>query len=125
MPAKAIIFSFCLVITVLITVFMIEMVVPLARKADFNLLCSEYLSKMEIMNGLPANEKNSLKQKLVEAGYENITVTCTDAAKKGERLSLSVSVLLKFNGVTGIFTGGEKSVELRYEKSTVAKRIYN
>jgi hypothetical protein len=125
MPAKAIMFSFCLIITILITVFMIEMVIPFARKADFNLTCSEYLSEMELMNGLPLNEKLSLIQKLTSAGYENVTVAGTNSAKKGEKLTLSVSVVLQYSGVTGIFTGGDKSVELKYEKSTVARRIYN
>lgn len=125
MPAKAIITSFCLVLMVAFTVHLASLAMPLAKKADINLICSEYLSKMESMNGLPREDRQELVARLESAGYSNVVVTGTESAKKGDRLTLSVSVCLHYRGISGLFTGTAKEMEIRYEKSSVARKIYN
>jgi hypothetical protein len=124
-PARAILFGFCLTLTTLFVVFLVEMMVPVGRKADFTMICSEYLSKMEYLNGLPETEKQQLGQRLASAGFSQVVIAGTSSAKKGDILTLSVQASYTQQGITGLFMTGIRQTEMRYEKSTVARRIFN
>ncbi|HBQ64714.1 MAG TPA: hypothetical protein DD727_07305 [Clostridiales bacterium] len=125
MPAKAIFFAFCLAVTLTVTVMLVEMLAPLAWKSDLNQVLGGVLSKMEVQSGLPEPDETALKQKLTEMGYTGIVVSATRNAKKGETLTLSVRAERERPWITGLFQRGSQKVVFTYEKSTVARKIYN
>ncbi|HBQ64153.1 MAG TPA: hypothetical protein DD727_04360 [Clostridiales bacterium] len=125
MPARAILTGFCLAVTVLFAVMLVEMMIPIGKKADFSLICSEYLSKMEYLNGLPETEKQQLRQKLEAAGFRGIVIAGTASAPKGSMLTLSVQVTCSRQDVVGLFIRNARETRMCYEKSTVARKIYN
>lgn len=125
MPSKVVISGIMMIVTVCVLVFVVEFFLPLAVKADMNVLCRNTLLKMEAEGGLAENERLGLQTELQDKGFEGISVSGTSSAKQGELLNLHVEADYRFNRLAALFSREDTVQHMGYDKVSMSRRVVN
>jgi len=125
MSVKAVVTAISIVIMLLVTVFIIEIAVPLTVRANMNTRCRGTLLSMEINGGLIQQQKISLEIALAELGFTDISITGTNMAKHGDELHLRVEGTYMYSHLMGLFTRGMVSQVMIYERMSISRKVVN
>ena len=125
MPARMLVTGFVLVVLTVFTVYCIELFVPLSAKAEMNTLCRSALLRMETEGGLSDTAVSELTASLQQKGFNNIQVTATAAAMRGEELRLAVSADFPYVTYGALFDKAAVSARMIYDRTSVGRKVVN
>jgi len=125
MPAKAVVTGVVLIIMVMLLVYMVELFLPLSKKAELDMLCRNTLLKMESNGGLSPADSMALRSELEKKGLVNVEVTATAAAGRGDLLTLSVEGDYTFSKLDGLFRRSDTTIHMVYNKFSVSRKVIN
>lgn len=127
MPGKLIVFAITFVIIISLVVGVIWTFVPVQMKNVMDAECRGTLLKMESDNGLTLSEKDKLRSRLVQKGFDVISIngTAPEIAKKGDMLNLIVEVDYKYRTFDGLFSTKGVTRRMVYDRTTIARRVVN
>lgn len=125
MSVRAVVSAITILIMLLITVFIIEIAVPLSVRSNMNTRCRGTLLSMEINGGLIQQQKISLEIALTEMGFTDISITGTNMAKHGEELRLRVEGTYLYSHLLGLFKREMVSQVMIYERMSVSRKVVN
>jgi hypothetical protein len=123
MSAKITVPAVLLVFLLLLTVFMVELTVPLSVYSDFNELCRIALIRMEVNGGMTADIENDLFERLRELNLTDIRIEGTEHAKYGDYIRLQVSAATRNRIMTSLFRREIRYRYFSYDKTSVSRRI--
>lgn len=125
MPVRAVVTGVILIVMVSMLVFMVELFVPLSKKADVDMVCRRALLRMESAGGLSDSERQTLQSELENSGFNNVQITATTNAKQGEMLTLHVEGDYTYNRMTSLFKRENVTQRMVYRKSSMSRRVVN
>ena len=125
MVEKAVTFGILFVFFVILIAAMIEYFIPLAVYPDFMIDCRGTLLKMESDGGLSDTDKLTLKSKIEDRGFTNVTITATETAKFGEELILTVECNYSYSKITTLFSRSASVQHITYKKTTLSRKVIN
>lgn len=125
MPVRAVVTGVILIVMVSMLVFMVELFVPLSKKADVDMVCRSALLRMESAGGLSDSERQTLQSELENSGFNNVQITATINAKQGEMLTLHVEGNYTYNRMTSLFKRENVTQRMVYRKSSMSRRVVN
>ncbi|HHW32033.1 MAG TPA: hypothetical protein GXX20_10245 [Clostridiaceae bacterium] len=125
MSAKAIIFSILLIIIITFTISTVELFLPLAARADMNMLCRKCLLQMEVNGGMSPAIKDELYQKLAATGFKDIVIQGTENAAYGNEISLTVEAGYTYSRIEALFTRTEVVQRMRYKGTSLSRKVVN
>ena len=125
MPEKAVVTAISIIIMLMVTVFIIEIAVPLTVRANMNTCCRGALLSMEINGGLIQQQKILLEIALAEMGFTDIRITGTNMAKQGEELHLRVEGIYSYSHLLGLFTRETVDQIMIYERMSISRKVIN
>jgi len=125
MPVRAVVTGVIIIIMISMLVFMVELFIPLSKKADIDMLCRSTLLRMESAGGLGENEKLVLQSELERNGFNNVQITATSNAKQGEMLTLHVEADYTYNKMTSLFKRENVTQRMVYRKSSMSRKVVN
>jgi hypothetical protein len=102
---------------------MLDLLLPLFRRAEFDLLCRTALLRMDALGGLPQEERASLSASLEAAGFRDVSVTAGEGVPFGAPLLLEVRAALTVRRIGAGFREREEVKRLWFRKETVCRRI--
>ena len=125
MSVKAVVTAISILIMLLVTVFIIEVAVPITVRANMNTCCRGALLSMEINGGLLQQRKISLEIALAEMGFTDISITGTSSAKQGDELRLRVEGTYSYSHLLGLFTRETVNQVMIYERMSISRKVVN
>ncbi len=125
MVPKGLIIGISIVFMLSIVVFMVELFLPLSAKAELDLIGRKALLQMENNNGLSQADIQKYKDELRNLGFENIIITTTKDAKKGDELSLFIEAGYKYSKLSNLFARSDINQLMRYNKTSIARKVVN
>jgi hypothetical protein len=125
MPVRAVVTGVILIIMVSMLAFMVELFIPLSKKADIDMVCRSALLRMESAGGLDEYERQALQSELLESGFNNVQITASSNAKQGEMLTLHVEADYIYNKMTSLFKRENVTQRMVYRKSSMSRKVVN
>jgi cobalamin biosynthesis Co2+ chelatase CbiK len=104
---------------------MIEMLLPLSAKIEFDAICRRMILKMEVEGGLNTSAKNELLSELSDKGFTNVAIQGTSHARYGEELSLVVTGEYEYSMLSDLFTRKDSVGKMKYDKITISRKVIN
>jgi len=109
----------------ILTIYCIELFIPLKLKIDFNDYCRQALIKIENNGGLNDDIKDSLISNLNKRGFENIQVICDSDVKKGNEINLKVYAEYERKHFVDLFKRDNITDSYSYNKMTISRKVVN
>jgi len=125
MPVRAVVSGVILIIMISLLVFMVELFIPLSKKADIDMLCRSALLRMESAGGLDEAGRRTLQSELERMGFHNVQITATSNAKQGEILTLHVEADYTYSKMTSLFRRENVTQRMVYSKSSMSRKVVN
>lgn len=125
MAERAVVTAIILLIVLSLCLYITESFVPIGKNLEFRDVCRGYLMKMEYNSGLGVSDCVALEGELENLGFENISISAPASAKAGTVMMLDVSVVLKWEGMTGIFKRSTRMYEMIYSRKALARKVVN
>ncbi|TCT17032.1 hypothetical protein EDC18_101328 [Natranaerovirga pectinivora] len=126
--SKIITISFSIVLLLCITVFIVELLVPISLKKDFNVVCNTYKEVAKRNGGITVEEKDALlialeKLNLQSIDISNITLVSTKGYE--EDIIFEVSATYSRSLLTSIFERDERELVFFYSRTFSNRRLVN
>jgi hypothetical protein len=125
MPVKALASGIAIVILLVMTVFFVELFIPLSVKIEMNIYCRSALMDMEIDGMLTTEKKQNLYDKLSVTGFTDITIESSEYAKYGEEINLHVEALYTYKRFTELLVRTDVTKEMIYDRTAVSRKVLN
>lgn len=125
MPGKALVLVFCIILMFILTVYCIELFIPLKLKIDFNDCCRQALIKAENNGGLTDEIRESLNDSLKNIGFENVQIICDSDVKKGDEINLKVYAEYERKKFEDLFNRENITDQYYYNKTTISRKVVN
>ncbi|NTV91418.1 MAG: hypothetical protein HGA22_13835 [Clostridiales bacterium] len=125
MPSRIFTAGTVIVISAALLMFLVEFFIPVSAKYNMDICCRSALLGMENSGGLLPEEKTLLEQGLAGAGFENISITATENAKRGGRLNLLVEADYSYSRLRGLLLRKTEVVRMIYDKTALSRKVVN
>lgn len=125
MAERAVVTAVLMIMVLSICLYLTENFIPIGKNMDFRDICRSYLMKMEYCSGLDESDCRSLRETLEDIGFTDVSITAPNSAKAGTIMSLDVSAVFSYAGLSGIFSRSETEYEMNYIRKAVARKVIN
>lgn len=124
---QTIVFCFTLVVCIFLMAVMIESVMPLYLKLQFDNICRNYSLIIEANNGLSEAEEEEFRKKLIDMDLNVEKLSCTrpHKTKKGDWILLEVEGIKEMNSSVGLFKREVKAYRYSFIQDIVSTRAIN
>ncbi|BEP30426.1 hypothetical protein [Helicovermis profundi] len=122
-----VVWAMCMVLIVGIVISFIYIIVPINLKYQFNDICSDYNYKALVEGGLTVEDKNHLKERLIERGYFDINIITSnkDESSFAKSIKFIVKCKTKYVITVGLLKYKTAEGNLKYEKYSFSKKVVN
>ena len=116
--------GFMVIILILVFVAIVNLFLPFFMKAKLIDIGREYYNLMEVENGLTVSEKSEILTKLVNKGFENITVNVSLQGTVSFKDSLILEIIADFPiRMFGVFSSNINYVPMYFKQEISSRRI--
>jgi len=122
---QVLIFSIGIIIILLISVVLIDYIVLINLKVDYDLICRKYFWMAEMNGGLSDGDKTEIRELLLSRNYSDIVVTSPENIGFGEDITIKISSRRTFSHLKDLFTRHSDNIDFVFEKATISRRISN
>ncbi len=123
MSARIVVTGVLLVFLLLITVFLVETMIPLSIFSDFNEYCKIALIQMEAVGGMTPEIYDRLTEDLESLNLVDIYIEGTEDVKYGEFIRLYVTAAIKGQRMVSLLERALQYQYISYDKTSVSRRI--
>lgn len=123
---NTIVLAVVIILLLCISIFIIELFIPINRKFEMNSICRKYVFIVEDRGDLNAEENSELINRLENINLEAITISIDSTGSKfGDEVNFSVSAQSKHNSLTQLFSRNVERILIRYERKLTIRKIIN
>lgn len=124
---RSVLWSVCLVLTLFIAVAIINYVVILHVKLEFDLCCQQVFWHCEENEGLQAKERDALMASLTSKGFESVVIKApvNGSISKGEKVMFSVTAKKEVSTCMALLKTEKIKQDFVYKQFIVGRRIVN
>lgn len=124
--SNTLILAFSIIILVCFVAFVIEMYIPLFIKLDTYQIIRPYMFIIEENGSLTSNQEDDLIDAIKRRGLTNVEIDIEYEGKGfGDLVHVEISALYEHNPLVNLFSRVEESLNIRYEKTVLIRKIKN
>lgn len=120
---RAVISISLVTLLVIIAVAVILLIFPLFQRIEFDMICQNYLMRMDAGGGLTTTQTEQLRADLTAKGYRVDNLSASSSASFGADLTLAVQVSRRDKQIGVDLTMKEVSVLSTYHRTVVCRKI--
>jgi hypothetical protein len=123
---NALVLGFSIIILVCFVAFVIEMYIPLFIKLDTYQIIKPYMFIIEEKGNLTSYQEDDLIDAIRKRGLTNVEIDIEyEGQGFGDLVHIEISALYQHNPLVDLFSRVEESLNIRYEKTVLIRKIKN
>ena len=123
---NTIVLSVVIVLLLSISVFLIELFIPISKKFEMNSICRKYLFIVEANGNLSAEEIEELTGSLEHIGLNDVSIEVdSDGSKFGDEVKFEVTAEFAHNSLANLFNRNIERMLIRYDRELTIRKIIN
>jgi hypothetical protein len=124
---KALLWGICLVMMLFVVVAVVDYIVIIHTKMDFDFYCRQVFWQCEQNVGLTREESDLIVEELKEKGYEDVTVTAPlrGTISRGDKIEFSIKANKEMMQRQGIYIFERVDMPFEYSQIAISRRLVN
>ena len=122
---QVLVFSIGIIIILLISLVIVDYIVLINLKVDYDLICRKYFWIAEMNGGLSDANKRELRDILTLKNYYDISIESSESVGFGSEMTLKISSKRTCSHIKDWLTRKSENIDFVFEKVTISRRIIN